>query len=104
MSIFFSVHIEQKYVHILNCFRLRELNYEKRALEVEINTSNRELGQVRSIEAKKIETLAKLLPNGQDAVKAMKWLENNKDQFCSQVYDPMLMGIDVQDAANYAKV
>ena len=88
----------------LNCFRLRELNYEKRALEVEINTSNKELVQVRSIEAKKIETLARLLPNGQDAVKAMKWLETNKDQFSSQIYEPMLMGIDVHDAANNAKV
>ena len=43
------------------------------------------------------------MTNGQDAVKAMRWLQDNRDQFSGRVYDPIMMGIDVIDAANNAK-
>ena len=60
---------------------IRNLNYEKKALEREIADSGRELEEVKNLQKKKMETLARALPNGADAVKAMKWLHANRDQF-----------------------
>ena len=79
------------------------MNYEKKAFETEITTSRQELEQVRSVQKQKLDTLQTKMNNGQDAVKAMKWLQDNRDQFSGQVYDPIMMGIDVIDAANNAK-
>ena len=79
------------------------MNYEKKALETEINTSRQELEQVRSVQKQKLDTLQAKMTNGQDAVKAMRWLQDNRDQFSGRVYDPIMMGIDVIDAANNAK-
>ena len=79
------------------------MNYEKKAFETEITTSRQELEQVRSVQKQKLDTLQAKMTNGQDAVKAMRWLQDNRDQFSGRVYDPIMMGIDVIDAANNAK-
>ena len=49
-----------------------------------------------------MQTLSKLT-HGMDAVKAMKWLQSNKDQFSGHIYEPIMVSIDVHDAKN-AKV
>ena len=83
--------------------QLREFNYEKKALQNEINSTSRELEQNRNVQKQKLETLKNYLPNGRDAVQAMAWLKDNRDQFHGKIYDPMLIGIDVKDAFNNAK-
>ena len=40
--------------------------------------SRNELEQVRSVQKQKMETMERGLPNGKDAVKAMRWLQDNR--------------------------
>ena len=47
--------------------------------------------------------LLKKFQNGPDIIKAMEWLKNNHDQFAGHVYDPLMISIDVQNAAQNAK-
>ena len=43
--------------------------------------SRNELEQVRSVQKQKMETMERGLPNGKDAVKAMRWLQDNRGKF-----------------------
>ena len=88
----------------LKYFRIREMNSERQALEKDIRSSGQELEQLNSIKKQKIQTLAKDLKYGKDAVLAMKWLQNHKDEFSGHVYEPIMVAIDVHDAAKNAKV
>ena len=83
--------------------RLREMNYESKSLEGQLQATQREEQRLLNTKNAKIETLQKNFQNSQDTLKAMKWLEDNRDQFAGHVYDPLLICIDVQDAAQNAK-
>ena len=49
--------------------------------------SRNELEQVRSVQKQKMETMERGLPNGKDAVKAMRWLQDNRGKFTLSLYD-----------------
>ena len=49
--------------------------------------SRNELEQVRSVQKQKMETMERGLPNGKDAVKAMRWLQENRGNFTLSVCD-----------------
>ena len=49
--------------------------------------SRNELEQVRSVQKQKMETMERGLPNGKDAVKAMRWLQDNRGKFTLSLCD-----------------
>ena len=71
----------------MNYSRLRDLNHERKALESQISMSRNELEQVRSVQKQKMETMERGLPNGKDAVKAMRWLQDNRGKFTLSLCD-----------------
>ena len=80
------------------------MNSERQTLEKDIRSSRQELEQLNSIKKQKMQTLSKDFKYGKDAVLAMKWLQDHKDQFSGHVYEPIMVAIDVHDAAKNAKV
>ena len=83
--------------------KMRNMEYEARSLQRQLETAEKEEQLLLNTKNAKIETLAKNFQNGQDTVEAMKWLEHNRDQFVGHIYDPLLICIDVQNAAQNAK-
>ena len=78
--------------------------YEFKALEVQLQDMQKEKEQLlQTRKNAKISILMKKFQNGRDILKAMKWLENNQDQFAGHVYDPLLIHIDVENATQNAK-
>ena len=79
--------------------------YESKALERQLQDMQKEKEQLLQMakNAKK-SILLKKFQNGRDIIKAMKWLENNHDQFAGRVYDPLLLYIDVETAAQNSHV
>lgn len=54
---------------------------------------------IENVKAKRLEVLRR---RSEDAFKAVQWLERNRDKFSSNVYDPMLLNINVSNK-DYAK-
>ena len=78
--------------------------YEFKALEIQLQDMQKEKEQLlQTRKNAKISILMKKFQNGRDILKAMKWLENNQDQFAGHVYDPLLIHIDVENATQNAK-
>ena len=48
------------------------------------------------IHEQKMEVLMEL-PQGRDALRGIRWLENNRDQFQGQVYPPIMLQIKIED-------
>jgi chromosome segregation ATPase len=83
--------------------QIHEMSYECKGLDGKIKHLRKVQEDLLSVKRQKLDTLKNSLPNGKDAVKAMEWLSQNRDQFQGRVYDPMLMCIDVTEADKYAK-
>ena len=78
--------------------------YECKALESQLQDMQKEETQLLQMAKKAKESvLLKKFQNGPDIIKAMEWLKNNHDQFAGHVYDPLMISIDVQNAAQNAK-
>lgn len=82
--------------------QLRNLKYELRNQESKLTHFQEEHKKLMDVRMQKMEVL-KTLNNGRDTVQAMHWLDANRDQFRGQVYDPILMCIDVHDGKDNAK-
>merc|ERR1712062_550328 len=83
--------------------RLRDLSYESKSLEKQLQSTQKEEQLLLNTKNAKIETLKKYFPNGHDTLTAMKWLETNRDQFVGHVHDPIMITIDVQNATQNTK-
>ncbi|TRY78509.1 hypothetical protein TCAL_08127 [Tigriopus californicus] len=55
-----------------------------------------DLQELRDVERQKIEVL-KVLPNGQDAIQAIRWLEENRNEFQGRIHLPIVTQINVHD-------
>jgi chromosome segregation ATPase len=93
-----SVHGQQSNLDV----QIREMSYERKGLEAKMNHLRRAQEQLLNVERQKLDTVRKL-PNGPDAIQAMEWLSQNRDRFQGQVYDPILLCIDVTDPDKCAK-
>ena len=60
---------------------MREMNYEKRSAENKVLRARDQLTQLTSVEQQKKEILATSMPQGADTIKALRWLDNNRDNF-----------------------
>ena len=82
--------------------KIRDQHYEEKAIHQEVQRCHRDLDQIGNVAMLKRDTLHEKLPNGSDAVKAMNWLQDNRDHFRGNIHEPILMGIDVQNAGENA--
>ena len=80
----------------------RNYKDEKKAIEKEIEYTKGEIRSLQNTRNQKIETL-KRLQNGNDAIQAMKWLADHRDEFRGKIYDPILMDMDVKNPSVNAK-
>lgn len=69
---------------------------EKKKLERKELLLKSKLEELHNIREQKIDVLKKL-PQGEDAVKGLEWLSQNRHHFQGQVYDPLLLSIDMLD-------
>ena len=60
---------------------MQEMNYEKRSAENKVLRARDQLTQLTSVEQQKKEILATRMPQGGDTIKALRWLDNNRDNF-----------------------
>ena len=84
---------------------LKQKIYEAKSLGMKLQELDRDEAQLLNTRRQKMETLQRSFQHhhGSDAIKAMKWLEENREMFSGQVYEPLIMTIDIQDAARNAK-
>lgn len=75
---------------------IQQNQFEARANRQRREKIEKDLQELRDVERQKIEVL-KVLPNGQDAIKAIQWLEKNQNEFRSRIHLPIVTQINVHD-------
>ena len=58
-----------------------------------------ELSQLTSVDQQKKEILV-TLPQGRDTLKALNWLANNRQNFRGQIYNPIMLQMNVENEDN----
>lgn len=83
--------------------KLRQFKYEQKNHESKLQHLHDEHQRLMDVRMQKMEVMRSSLNLGRDTAEAMKWLDQHRDQFQGQVYDPILMCIDVHDGKENAK-
>ena len=79
-----------------------ELKMETKALESKMSGINASKNTLLNVDKQKMEILRERIPQGKDASQAIQWVENNRNKFRGNVYTPIVLHINVNDA-NTAK-
>ena len=75
---------------------------ETKALESKMSNINASKNTLLNVDKQKMEILRERIPQGKDASQAIQWVENNRNKFRGNVYTPIVLHINVNDA-NTAK-
>ena len=81
--------------------KLSEQVHEKRSLESKITRLRDAQSQLLNVEQQK-KDIMKEMPQGPDTLRALEWLEENRDGFKGRVYSPILFQINVHDGEKNA--
>ena len=76
-----------------------ELKMETKALESRIANLNASKNTLLNVDKQKLEILRERVPQGKDASQSVQWVENNRDKFQENVYTPIILHINVNDAS-----
>ena len=79
-----------------------ELKMETKALESKMSGVNASKNTLLNVDKQKMEILRERIPQGKDASQSIQWVENNRNKFRGNVYTPIVLHINVNDA-NTAK-
>ena len=79
-----------------------ELKMETKALESKMSGINASKNTLLNVDRQKMEILRERIPQGKDASQSIQWVENNRNKFRGNVYTPIVLHINVNDA-NTAK-
>ena len=79
-----------------------ELKMETKALESKMSGINASKNTLLNVDKQKMEILRERIPQGKDASQSIQWVENNRNKFRGNVYTPIVLHINVNDA-NTAK-
>ena len=75
-----------------------ELKMETKALESKMSSINASKNTLLNVDKQKMEILRERIPQGKDANQSIQWVENNRNKFRGNVYTPIVLHINVNDA------